>query len=165
MRSHPLGHHVEGSAAKAVEVLGEHPPGTVAAWIVHAPGQSPAWSHYLVSAVHLRDVDGAPAPVINVPGATHEVLVIALEGTPKASRPSTWKYLTPVNVVEQVELPSDDDATELVRLAVHAVCDGALPAEPALSGQVEPWRSTLIRTSAHMRGEPHAPCDTGEQPS
>jgi len=51
----------------------------------------------------------------------------------------------------------DEAAVELLDLAVRAVLDGRLWAEAPLSGQVEPWRTVLIKTSAHARGEEHAP--------
>ncbi len=69
---------------------------------------------------------------------------------------NSWRLLLPVNVEEQIELPNDSDAKDLLAVCVRAVVNGTLPAEPALAGAVEPWRSSLIKTSAHYRGEPHA---------
>lgn len=40
-------------------------------------------------------------------------------------------------------LASDVEARQVVALAAQLVVHGALPAEPLLSGQREPWRSTL----------------------
>jgi hypothetical protein len=34
---------------------------------------------------------------------------------------------------------------------------GILPAEPPLAGAVEPWRTCLLKSAAHQRGEVHAP--------
>lgn len=131
---------------------------TVAAWWLECPGEAPLWSKYLLAVVHLRPVDGIPANVV-VPGATHELLVVALnpERDPRAVDPDSWEYLLPPNVTEQVELPDDNAAKQLASHAAQAVVAGILWAEPPLSGQVEPWRTSLIKTAAHLRGEPHAP--------
>ena len=131
----------------------------IGTWLLHCPGQSPAWEHYMLSAVHLRPIPGESKPAtIKVPGATHEFLVLALnpERTPTPDNPP-WPHLTPANVVEQVELPDDAAAAELLALCAQAVVDGVLPAEPPLAGQVEPWRTVLIKSAAHARGEVHAP--------
>lgn len=159
------GRTLEGPAGTAVEVLVEVEPSdpvditaSLGAWFLHCPGQSPAWSHYILGCVHLRPVEGqAHDPVIKVEGATHEVLMYAVDpaAEPTALHPPSWKMLTPVNACEQVVLPSDELALELLELAVNAVINGVLPAEPALSGAREPWHSSMVQTAEHLRGEPH----------
>jgi len=133
---------------------------TVACWWLDCPGQSPAWRHYLLAVVHLRPIDGQEHdPVITVPGATHEVMVVALnpEANPDPEDTATWWFLRPHNVMEQIELPDDEAAIQLAEHAAHAVVKGVLWAEPPLSGQVEPWRTSILKTAAHLRGEEHAP--------
>jgi hypothetical protein len=91
-------------------------------------------------------------------------MLIALEPEPKGrffnrrspTDPDAWTFLHPMNFVDQIEVPSDEAAGALLSKCVEAVLTGVLWAEPPLSGQVEPWRTTLIRTAAHMRGEEHA---------
>ncbi len=156
-----LGRTLTGPAGTATEQFVEDPPAhtaTVAAWFLDCPGQSPAWRHYGLSVIHLRPIEGMQSPVINIPGATHEVLLLAFDpqGSPVADDPETWSFLTPINVSEQIQLPSDEKAVKLLEQAARAVVDGILWAEPPLSGQVEPWRTSLIKTAAHARGEVHA---------
>jgi hypothetical protein len=155
-----------GPAGVAVEVLHEWEPddppdvqGTVATWFLRVPEQSPGWDRYLLSVVHLRPIDGVRPAVVRVPHATHEVLLLALDPAvdPQPTDVESWRFLRPVNVCEQIELPHDDAARVLLGLAARAVVAGVLWAEPPLSGQLEPWRTVLIRTSAHLRGEEHAP--------
>lgn len=132
---------------------------TVACWWLDCPGQSPAWRHYLLAVVHLRPIEGQEhAPVVTVPGSTHELMVVALDPDrgPNPEDTETWGYLRPTNVVEQLELPDDDAASQLAHLSAQAVVDGVLWAEPPLSGQVEPWRTSMIQSAAHLRGEDHA---------
>lgn len=150
---------LEGPAGSATPAVGA-PDATVAAWFLTCPGQSPAWDKYALGIVHLREQDGVQQAKITTPGATHEVLLIALDpDTNPTAHAATWHHLRPCNVVEQVQLTDDQGAVELLELCARSVVDGLLWAEPPLSGQVEPWRTTLIRTSAHLRGEPHASGD------
>jgi hypothetical protein len=130
---------------------------TLALWFLKIPGQSPAWSRYVLSVVHLRPIEGAPAVEYEFPKATHQVFLSALDmgPRPRANDSSTWHMLMPVNVSEQIELSGDSDAVRLAELCVKAVLAGMLWAEPPFSGQKEPWHTSLIRTSAHMRGEEH----------
>lgn len=154
-------HHGMFGTAQRVLAGPDAPPewsATVALWMLDCPGQSPAWRHYLLSVVHLRPVDDLPPAAVTVPGATHELIVCALDpmANPRPLLPGSWVRLTPTNVVEQVQLPDDETASVLADLAARAVVDGTLPAEPPLAGAREPWRTALIKTSAHLRGEPHA---------
>lgn len=158
------GRILTGPAGTATEVLIVGVPdrpdwkATLGTWFLDCPGQSPAWSNYGLSIIHLRDIPDVPPADIRVPKATHEVILTAFdpEWAPEPLRSETWRMLFPVNVMEQVELPSDEKATELVALCAAAVVKGVLPAEPPLAGAVEPWRTALIKSSAHLRGEEHA---------
>ncbi len=155
----------QGPCGTATEVLisGDLPRPDVAAtlstWFLNCPGQSPAWDNYLLSIIHLRPIEGVRPAVISVPKATHEVLLLAADPTtnPTAMDPDSWQFLFPHNVSEQIELPDDVTAVMLLEDCARAVVDGILPAEPALAGAVEPWRTVLIKTAAHARGEEHAP--------
>lgn len=159
-----LGEQLRGPAGHAHEVItsGRYAKpdwqASLATWFLNCPGQSAAWDRYVLYVIHLRPIPGVKPAVIRVPGATHEILLIALDPTrrPQPSKPQTWRFLRPINVEEQVILPNDDAARELGRLSARAVLAEILPAEPAQSGAVEPWRTSLIRTSAHLRGEEHA---------
>lgn len=157
------GRTLRGPCGEAIEVLitAHDVPdttATLATWLLDVPGQSPAWTYYVISVIHLRPIPGVRPADIRVPGATHELLLIALDpaGGHDPADCSDWRYLTPVNAVEQLELPNDSSAVELAELAAKAVLAGVLPAEPPLAGQREPWRSALIKTAAHLRGEAHA---------
>ena len=66
--------------------------------------------------------------------------------------------LSPVNVAEQIE-GTDAEATELAKLAVWAIVHGHLEPESSNGAQRirAAWKSSLIKTLAHIRGEEHAP--------
>lgn len=154
---------LRGVAGVAVEVVIEEVDtpdhaATVGLWFLDCPGQSPVWSHYVLAIIHLRDIPGVRPATVDIPHATHEVMLVALDPalSPTPLDTSSWRHLRPTNVVEQVQLPDDSAAAALLGDAAQAVVDGTLPAEPPLSGAVEPWRTALIRAAAHWRGEPHA---------
>lgn len=161
-----MGERLSGLAGEAVEVLSEMEPpdpiewsSGVGLWFLYCPGQSPAWDCYQLSCVHLRPIVGeSQPPRIAIPHATHEILLYAYDPdkNPTPEDPKTWRMLTPVNVCEQIQVPSDADAKDLLKLAAQNVVDGRLPAEPLLAGQKEPWHTVLLKTAAHYRGEEHA---------
>lgn len=162
-RSH-AGRELTGPAGTAVEVIVDVPvnldqTGTVAAWLLDCPGQSPAWRHYLLSVVHLRPIEGVRPAIVNVPHATHELILAALDpaAEPHAGDVETFRPLNPLNAVEQLQLPDDAAAVQLAEWAASAVVNGFLPAEPPLAGAREPWRTSMIKSAAHLRGEEHAP--------
>lgn len=129
-------------------------PASVAAWFLTCPGQSSAWDSYLLGVVHLRELNGRAAH-ISAPGATHELLLVALnpEHSPVRDDPRTWGFLLPHNVCEQVQLPDDQAARQLVDACAQLVVDGLLFAEPPLSGQREPWHSVVTATVEHLQGK------------
>lgn len=136
---------------------------TVCTWLLTAPHASPAWSQYMLGVVRLRDnIPGFPPPNLHFPGATHELDVVALDprrGTQTAAtmqghqRDGTLPYLTPVNVIHQLE-GSDSEALRLAAYAARAVVHGHLTPEPDGPSQ---WKASLVKTLAHIRGEVHAP--------
>jgi|SRR5690348_13289293 hypothetical protein len=121
-------------------------------WFLTCPRQA-LWDSYVLSLIHLRAIAGARAPVITVPGATHELMLLALdpECRPVAMNVDTWRYLRPFNVVEQFSVKTDEDALDLLADAARAVLNGELWAEPPLSNQVEPWRQ-WVRKRAERSG-------------
>lgn len=148
-----------GSAGSAREVLVTYEPddkkdwaATIGSWFIYAPGQSPAWRHYGLSAVHLRPMEGVRRARIRVPGATHEFMLLALDPhkNPEADRPESWVILHPINLTEQVTLANDAAAARLLDAAATEVVEGRLWAEPPLSGQREPWRSWLMRRAREV---------------
>lgn len=159
-------HHREltGPAGRATEVVLEFEPqidtpsfqGHVASWFLVCPGQSPAWDCYSLQVCHLREIEEAEPPEKFFTDATHQFALVALNRMsvdPQWDEPETWLPLVPWNVCHQVCLPSDAAARELAELAVKAVLEGKLWAEPLLSGMTEPWASTLDASAAHLRGE------------
>lgn len=128
-----------------------------AGWLLCCPGQSVAWDQYLLAVIHLRDVPGLPPAHRDVGGATHEVQLYALHPGTRAvpDDSSTWVRMDPPNLIWQGHLDDDTQAVALAEMCARAMVAGILWAEPPLSGQQSPWHTTLVMTTAHLRGEPH----------
>jgi hypothetical protein len=141
---------------------------TVCTWLLTAPYAHPLWSQYALIVVRLRDLPGFPPPARQFDGATHELLVVALNPEHGTMTPAgvgrRWRkgrslpYLTPVNVAHQIE-GTDEEAAELAEAAAMGVVHGALTPETGDAPEFirMAWKASLVKTLAHARGEVHAP--------
>lgn len=134
-------------------------------WLLTAPMYHPLWSQYVLACVRLEDdVPGFPPPHRQFPGATHELLVVALNpehgpySREKLREPGDLKYLTPVNICHQF-IATDAEMRAVVPLAARAVVHGALNPETGDAPERirQEWLSSLVKALAHARGEEHAP--------
>lgn len=137
---------------------------TVCGWLITAPVYHPLWAQYSLCVVRLRDgISGFPEPHRKFIGATHELIVFALnpdDGPYKPAgfydRPASW--LTPINIIQQWEA-TDDEMAQLAWFAAWAVVAGHLNPETADAPALirEGWLNSMVKTLAHIRGEEHAP--------
>lgn len=165
---------IDGAHGRAERVpLGDGPEWaeTVCSWLLTAPWAHLLWSQYNLVVVRLRDgVPGFPPPKRQFDGATHELIVVALNPehgdarglfTPAALRGFTdgpgLPMLTPANIAEQIEA-TDAEAAELAELAARAVVNARLcPETDDAPDRIRmDWKASLVKTLAHMRGEAHA---------
>jgi hypothetical protein len=137
---------------------------TIAIWFLHAPAAHPLWPHYLLSCVHLRDVEGqSQPPHRSFPDASHELMLLALNPelapwnaetvveTMLAPR-EVSAFLTPPNMVQQLRAATDAQAAELTRLVARALVDGILAIEPDdRVGSRAVWRAVIEQTLEHLR--------------
>ncbi len=122
------------------------------AYLVHQPGVHAFWSWWLVSGCDLYEDEVDPTqwgrlpPVKDTAAATHEFVCYALNPSDGffagTEPPEGWdatesdpparigKHLmTPVEFVHQETLRDNDQANEIMRLFVRAVCDGHTAAD------------------------------------
>jgi hypothetical protein len=145
-----------GSAGKARRIPMTNPNrvaqrATLAAWLIEAPDQTPLTSFFMLGIIHLRPGDGAPAAAIRVPGATHEMLLCALDPQPgpRVDDLETLRDLTPYNA--QVQFAATDElAVHVGAQAVKAICDGYMWAEgPSESVSQRAWTEIIANTLRH----------------
>lgn len=136
---------------------------TVDAWLLTAPMYHPLWSQYMLGVVRLRKgIPGFPDPRYQFEGATHELNVVALNPEDGPYDPATYfdrpyAFLTPVNIAEQFEA-TDDELRKLAWYAALGVVHGVANPETADAPTRirESWKTMLVKTLAHLRGESHA---------
>lgn len=118
-------------------------------WIVHAPAAHPLWSHYLIGCIPLRDLPGLPPAFIHLDGATHEVIVYAMDPEHQPEIDGVPYLLTPVNFVGQFIADSDEAAAQRVQAAVQEIVDGVLsPDTDARSEWVRRFSGSNLRPGA-----------------
>lgn len=129
------------------------PTANIASYLIFAPLAHPLWSWHVLSVVHLRETpELGPPRHVAFPGATHEVLVLALDPRKDAQLdpddPMTWKFLVPPDVVHQVILEDDDAAATLADQVARAVASGDLIPD---SDWRSLWVAALDLTAEHSR--------------
>lgn len=107
---------------------GKAPPRelSIASWAVYAPNSHPIWPCVAVLGISLRDVPGWPAAKINMPGATHEVFVLALDPNEPIRLDEGPIPLRPSNFAGQFIAASDEQAAAMIESAVQEICAGTL---------------------------------------
>lgn len=135
----------------------------LAVWLVEAPGYHPAWSRWLMNLIHLRDIPGVKPAHRKFPSATHELVIAALDpesygehdaviaGTPP--KDFGWQHLTPIDVIEQFEVPADQMAVRIAELSVGCILDGKLSPDQDYR---RVWHDVLATTAQHLREGRHA---------
>lgn len=123
----------------------------VGCWIVEAPWAHPMWHSYVISVVHLRPMPKLPAPIIHVPGATHEIVVDALD--PDYSRTLAITEgkicrMTPTNFAAQFIEPNA--TPELQDAAAKA--RGLASVEAILAGDLSPDTDFIKMWVARFNG-------------
>lgn len=114
--------------------------GGICEWIVYAPWSHPIWPYVCVIGLHLRHIDGMPDATIHLRGATHEIMVWAMD--PDKYPPHLdgagpkGRFLHPCNFAGQFIEPSDDAARNRIETVVREICMGTL--NPDTDG-VQQW--------------------------
>lgn len=141
--------------------------GATVAWWLLTGGWHPLWPQFSLSVVHLRPLEGRPPAHLQFEGATHELLVLALNpgSPPRIHRaadvakglPNVGGYLTPPDVVHQFTA-TDEEMVRLASLCAYGCVGGLLNPSTDDSRRYlrEQWLASCLRTLAHIRGEVHA---------
>lgn len=130
---------------------------TVDAFILRVPEAHPFWDHWLVSLIHLRPIAGVKPATIRLTGATHELLIMALD--PECALPGLDvdasfhpRWLSPIDVVEQFQATDDAVAAQIFELAVRVIVDGQ--ASPDQDWRAW-WKEAVATTARHYADGTH----------
>lgn len=144
-----VANRIDGPAGYAIPINrrnAPYPEASVAFWLLHIPGPSPAWDHYALSIVGLQDYFGIPEAVKNYPEAEYEIMFCAVDSkhNPRADITESIRFLQPINYLEQFHGVSSEAATEVAHSMVRAFVDGSLFPEPqGIVGAKKLFRQTL----------------------
>lgn len=125
-------------------------------WILHAPGSHPFWTWYLLMGTSLRETPTLPPSFRHFPGATHELIVLALHPEHEPPRPTgkfsergRLVYLMPPDQCHQTMHVTDEQFTEMVGLFAKAVAEGYLVPD---QDHRQAWAESMAQTTDHYRG-------------
>ncbi|KKK65663.1 hypothetical protein LCGC14_2971880 [marine sediment metagenome] len=98
---------------------------TVGYWLVFAPWAHLAWQYHAISLTHLRGLANGKPPNIVLPGATHELLIFALD--PKHDiDPYNLRTLEPISIAQQFISENDAKALSILEKCIQRIADGEL---------------------------------------
>lgn len=128
-------------------------PATLGAWLLDCPGAHPFWRFHTLNLVHLRELEGQPPVRLAFPGASHELLVLALDPHHDAElTPLDWKtcahFMMPPDASVQFVAQDDEAALHVAELAARAVAEGVLIPD---SDYASHWEGTIQLTAEHVR--------------
>jgi hypothetical protein len=111
---------------------------TLAQWIIEARWAHPIWDSYAIILMHLRPMADGRETLIHREGATHEMLVFALNPehprSPTIHGTGPVHFLQPVNFGAQLVEPDDAAAMTRIEDTVDRIINGTLnPDTDALS--------------------------------
>ena len=130
---------------------------TLAMFAIKVPWANMLWQWYFVHIAHLRGVQGFPKPIFTLPGATHEVVIYALnpEYDFNARRNPGESLLHPVNFVGQIIRATDAEAVAEVVRAVQDCVDGNLSPD---TDYTQHWIARF--GSSNIKGDPKTAGET-----
>jgi hypothetical protein len=143
-----------GPAGRAWDVpLPDDPGAQVCQWLLDAPYAHPFWRWHVIAVVHLRPVAGEQEAHVQFPGASHELLLLALDPQMddriEPGRYDTQNHwLQPPDVVVQFIVADDDQAREVAKFAADAVTRGLVVPDSDFASH---WEKAIHATAEHMR--------------
>lgn len=133
-----------------MEVLGKD-SALVTCHAVKVPWANNLWDTYVIAMMHLRPMPGKPDADIRLPGATHEVMVFAMQPEYRFNPAKTFvgHTLSPTNFVGQFISASDDVAASRVRSCVVAIVHGDLSPDTDF---IQHW--IHLFSASNIKGDP-----------
>jgi hypothetical protein len=98
----------------------------IAAALLRRPDAHPVWHDYLVSIVHLRKEEGVELPIVNTPGASHEICITALSPSNDNQPDGDLFPLSPPNLAYQVVGLDDEKALRVYHMLLDALSIGLI---------------------------------------
>lgn len=132
----------------------------LATYLVKMPNTHPLWDHWIITAVHLRDIEGAPPAKKQYPEAEYELMILALnpEENPaeidpdNLPRPLPW--LSPPDAIVQFHCNGmDQAAVRITQLVIETIGRGRVSPDQDFRSF---WEQSIKTTAQHYREGRHA---------
>ena len=128
------------------------PHAQISSWFIEGPFH-PIWNQWVMLMIHLRDVPGKPKAVKKYEHNTHEFLTLSVDPKNRAkpedmNTPGVVKTLTPVDVVVQFQVDTDEQALQVMKLAAKAILTGHASPDQDFRRW---WEESIAATAKHIR--------------
>lgn len=124
--------------------------GRLDVFILEVPGAHPVTSRWLVSVVHLRDIDGAEPATKVYPQAEYEIAVAALDPSDTEVDGGGWKLAKPLEMALQFHGVNDRQAMSIARAYVAAVLVGN---RSPVRDHSEHWQQCISKCVARFQSK------------
>ena len=142
-------HENENTTIWVSDVGEDGNPFSVQRWIIKAPWMHMCWEYHYVGLIHLRDVEGHEPANIQFQGATHELIVLAMnpDAEPSFSEP---QFLTPISIAQQFVAENDAEALEKIEFLLNPIAEGRLSVDSDFRST---WQHMLLDHDIHFYRE------------
>lgn len=141
---------IEAIARKA----GNKPHSSILSWVIEAPNANPMWHSYALHLIHLRDEIDLGRPKIYVQGATHEMMLFALNPDKPRDLKDYPSVLTPINFAAQFIARDDSYAIARINETVCEIVNGQLsPDTDHTQSWIARFGSAMIKGNSATVGE------------
>ena len=130
---------------------------TLAMWLIEAPWANIAWHSYFLLVIHLRPVENLPPPRMYLKGATHEVILFAMDPdyAPESLGDNFAVHiLNPANFAAQFAAAGDGEAVAKVEECVREIVAGVLSPDTDYTQQwIRRFNASMIKGDPSRVGE------------
>lgn len=114
----------------------------------------PIWDRWGLSVVHLRNIPGVKPPVLQFPGATHELVIVSLDPEADPIDPDQVEpglpWMQPVEVTQQFTVPKDTHALMLLEGVVESIVEGYSSPDRDYRRL---WEEAILKSADNLCGE------------
>jgi hypothetical protein len=142
-----------GGSAWEVAVPDAPGHGQVCQWLLFAPTAHPFWNFHVITVAHLLPIEGVKDAHVQFPGASHEMLVLALDPETEdaidpADAATQKQWMQPPDAVVQFIVANDEQACAVARFSAQAVTQGLIAPD---SDFRQAWEVGVAATAEHVR--------------
>ena len=121
---------------------------TLSQYLIKSDLFHPAWNHWIIALIHLRDIEGVKPAHKYYLDAEYEILCLAVDPTsspnPDPDKSLELQFLTPSDITIQFDGHDDTTAIELMQTLIHAIERGKLSPDRDFESH---WKDLILSNS------------------